>query len=94
MAESERQQWKRIRSKEEKTGNEKTKAITGKEKKHWCLLKVPKRVHTHTHHKDGNAAYVLSSASWRHLVAKLHRSNQVTCSLKHCRETHMRLCAK
>lgn len=32
MAESERQQWKRIRSKEEKTGNEKTKAITGKEK--------------------------------------------------------------
>lgn len=31
MEESERQQWKRIRSNKEKTGNEKTKAIRGEE---------------------------------------------------------------
>lgn len=48
MAESERQQWKRIRSKEEKTGNEKTKAITGKEKTLVLIESAKACARTHT----------------------------------------------
>lgn len=77
MTESERRQhWngkRKRKSTQEKIVNEKTKAKAN----------AHARTHTPAHtKKDGDVAYVPSSASWRHLVPKLHRSNQVTCSLR------------
>lgn len=102
LNERERQQgngWRGGGSNQEEIGNERTKAIRQKQTwAYWKCQGTHTRTHTHTPthtQTDGDAAYVSSRASWRHLVPKLHRSNQVTCSLRRGQEcVWMCVCAR